>query len=73
MNLPSENLSFLRCSVVNWASLPSTSSRPLPPWPQCHYLITNPLPVGCLLCIGSSVHDHVDTKPIEISLHSLLL
>ena len=47
--------------------------RPQPPWPQCHYLVTNPLPLSCLLCTGSSIPDHVDTEPIEMSLHSLLL
>ena len=45
--------------------------RPLPQWPQCHYLVTNLLPLGCLPCTGSSIPDHVDTKPNEMSIHTV--
>ena len=44
-NLPSENLFFLR--RLFWLTglycLPPPP-RPLPPWPQGHYLVTNPIP-----------------------------
>ena len=66
--------SFLS-STLGWLtgllSLPPLP-RPQPPWPQCHNLVTSPLPVGCLLCTGSSIPDHVDTEPYRTYFYQII-
>ena len=59
-------LSSTLCWLTGLHCLPPLP-RPQPPWPKCHYLVINALPLGCLLCTGSSIPDHVDAEPIEMS------